>query len=113
MYKENDVAIKKLRIGMMSNEKLLKEFKREVTTLTRSRHTNLVMFYGASADRGHIIIVTEFCHGGTLFSLLHENLQVELTWSQRLQMALDIAMGMNYLHSENPPILHRDLKSLK
>jgi len=27
-------------------------------------------------------------------------------------MALDIAKGMNYLHTQEPPILHRDLKSL-
>ena len=27
-------------------------------------------------------------------------------------MALEIAKGVNYLHSFNPPILHRDLKSL-
>lgn len=25
---------------------------------------------------------------------------------------LDIARGMNYLHKFNPPIIHRDLKSL-
>jgi serine/threonine protein kinase len=27
-------------------------------------------------------------------------------------MALDIAKGMNYLHTQEQPILHRDLKSL-
>jgi hypothetical protein len=27
---------------------------------------------GATADSGHPVIVTEFCHGGTLFELLHE-----------------------------------------
>jgi len=45
----------------------LKEFKREVSTLARVRHPNLVMFMGASADKGHVVIVTEFCSGGTLF----------------------------------------------
>lgn len=66
-YKEADVAIKKLRNLMQANENTMKEFKREVSTLTRVRHPNLVLFMGASAEKGHILIVTEFCSGGTLF----------------------------------------------
>ena len=34
-----------------------------------------------------------------------------LTWHLRLQMALDAARGMLYLHTYKPPIVHRDLKS--
>jgi len=34
-----------------------------------------------------------------------------LTWRRRLNMALDAAKGMLYLHSRKPPIIHRDLKS--
>lgn len=29
----------------------------------------------------------------------------------RLRMAIDVAEGMAYLHSRDPPIIHRDLKS--
>ncbi len=29
----------------------------------------------------------------------------------RLSMALDAAKGMNYLHTSDPPVIHRDLKS--
>lgn len=64
-------------------------------------------------DKGHVCIVTEFCEGGNLFSCLHENKQIELSWKQRIKMSLDVARAMNFLHSFNPPILHRDLKSLK
>ena len=59
---------------------------------------------GACTDdqRGHVLILTEFCFGGTLFSLLHEKRSVELTLRQRYRMALDVAKGMNFLHIQEP-----------
>ena len=35
--------------------------------------------------------------------------EVHTTLLDRLRMAKDIALGMNWLHSNRPPILHRDL----
>lgn len=46
-YKEADVAVKKLRIFPSTTDNTLKEFKREVSTLTQVRHPNLVLFMGA------------------------------------------------------------------
>ena len=37
--------------------------------------------------------------------------EIELDMKRRLRMAMDVARGMNYLHSCRPPIVHRDLKS--
>ncbi|XP_031500834.2 probable leucine-rich repeat receptor-like protein kinase At2g28990 [Nymphaea colorata] len=35
-----------------------------------------------------------------------------LTWDKRLQMALSVATGLDYLHAGcNPPIIHRDVKT--
>jgi len=122
-YKENDVAVKKLRFpvdsGGPGSSNMTKEFQREIATLIKVRHTNLVNFMGACAEnnkvdgtQGSVLILTEFCFGGSLFSLLHEKRSVNLTFKQRYRMALDIARGMNFLHIQEPPILHRDLKSL-
>ena len=120
-YKENDVAIKKLRFpnGQGGSSNMTKEFQREIATLIKVRHTNLVNFMGACAQnnksdgsQGSVLILTEFCFGGSLFSLLHEKRSINITFKQRYRMALDIAKGMNFLHIQEPPILHRDLKSL-
>ena len=37
--------------------------------------------------------------------------QIPLDARRKVRMALDVAKGMNYLHSCRPPIVHRDLKS--
>jgi len=80
----------------------------EALTLNIS-HPNLVQCFDATT-RPPYIIVSEYCAGGSLYDLLHKTKQ-ELTWRQRLQILLDIAEGMEYLHSLVPIILHRDLKS--
>jgi len=109
-YKRTPVAIKMMRDTFMG-QSLKKEFEREVTAMMRLRHPNLVMFMGACAEP-QMIIVSEFCGGETLFKLLHEKKNIMLTWKQKLKMMKDVARGMFYLHDNNPPILHRDLKSL-
>ena len=82
--------------------------------MTHISHPNLVLFMGATADEGHPVIVTEFCHGGTLFEVLHEKKKSipHITFRQRHKMALDIAKGMHFMHTLKPPLMHRDLKSL-
>lgn len=44
-------------------------------------------------------------------ALCVQTLQQQLDWVRRINMALDAAKGMLYLHMCHPPILHRDLKS--
>jgi serine/threonine protein kinase len=58
------------------------------------------LFVGACADKGHVMIVTEYCFGGSLFSLLHEKkASSPLSNKQKFKIALDVAKGMNFLHT--------------
>ena len=105
-YRHTNVAIKVLRNNSQSVQK---EFEREVEVMAKLRHPNLVLFMGASFQKG-LCIVTEFCYGDTLFSLLHEKHNVLISLKQQVKMAKDTAQGMAFLHSSN--LIHRDLKSL-
>ena len=58
-----------------------------------------------------IFIITEYVAGGDLFSLLRSKEGRRLLPREKLQFALDVARGMAYLHSQEPPVIHRDLKS--
>lgn len=111
IYRGCEVAIKKLKLYEVKEESL-KEFKREISTLMLLRHPNLVLFMGAVIEPENISIVTEYCHGGTLFSLLHQRRSIDISWEFRVSILLEIAIGMNFLHTNNPFIIHRDLKSL-
>eukprot|EP00887_Chlorella_sp_A99_P004358 scaffold15.g4358.t1 len=61
-------------------------------------------------------IVTEYCALGSLSAVLRKGREdpaatSALTCRRRLSLVRDAALGMAYLHSRAPPIIHRDLKS--
>ncbi|BDA45207.1 probable serine/threonine-protein kinase SIS8 at C-terminar half [Coccomyxa sp. Obi] len=93
---------------------LLEELRKEARLMAVLRHPNIVMFLGACSSPP--CMVTEFCARGSLLDILsraRENpaAAAELGWNRRLNMALEAAKGMLYLHSRAEPVLHRDLKS--
>ena len=78
------------------------------------RHPNVVMYLGVCTDPP--LVVTEYCARGSLCDVLKRAghspaTAAALDWPRRLAMALDAAKGMTYLHSSDPPVIHRDLKS--
>lgn len=58
------------------------------------------------------MLIYEFMSNGSLASLLYGQEDRLLSWDERLQIALDISHGIEYLHDGAvPPVIHRDLKS--
>ncbi|CAL1395484.1 unnamed protein product [Linum trigynum] len=107
----SDVAVKVLTVQDFQDDQL-REFLREVSIMKRVRHPNVVLFMGAVTKRPHLSIVTEYLPRGSLYRLIHRPAAGEvLDQRRRLRIALDVAKGVNYLHSLTPPIVHWDLKS--
>mmetsp|Transcript_146291 Transcript_146291/g.380243 ORF Transcript_146291/g.380243 Transcript_146291/m.380243 type:complete len:392 (+) Transcript_146291:78-1253(+) len=80
-------------------------------SLTRDiKHPNLVKCFEATRQPP-CLFVSEYCAGGSLYNRLRDTKNPTLTWCQKLKILLDVAKGMEYLHSRKPCILHRDLKS--
>jgi len=73
------------------------------------RHPNIVMFMGACTKLPNLCIVLEFCSRKSLWNLLQKR-EINLNWQDKRTLAIEIARGMNYLHSFPTPVLHRDLK---
>ena len=109
VYRETEVAIK-LFVDQDVSDKVLEAFRKEVDILKKLRHPNILHFMGYCTVPPHMCIVTEYEHNGSLFKLLHRT-KIRLDNSQKLKIALDTAIGMHYLHTSKPPIVHGDLKS--
>jgi serine/threonine protein kinase len=91
-------------------QEIVEEIIGEAGMMAILRHPNVLQLFGCSLTAQAIWIVSELCSLGSLRQLLDDNdrsLPVEL----RLSMALQVAEGMAYLHNQDPPIIHRDLKS--
>ncbi|KAL7616058.1 hypothetical protein Lser_V15G01727 [Lactuca serriola] len=87
-------------------------FSAEIHTLTSCKHPNIVSLLGFCDEEGSdLILVYEYVSNGSLDDHLRSYDKMNsLKWEQRLQICLDIAQGLNYLHTEQS-IIHRDIKS--
>ena len=85
-------------------------FLRECEHSSRLRHPNIVRFFGIYHPPGARVpsLVMERLHC-SLTSLLEENPVVPV--GTKLSIIKDVALGLRYLHTCNPPIIHRDLSS--
>eukprot|EP00249_Psilotum_nudum_P015777 c25514_g1_i2 orf=375-2756(-) len=89
------------------------EFRNEVLLLSRLHHRNLVHLEGFCDNAGFQILVYEYMANGSLHSWLFSmNTSHELDWYKRLDIAVGVAQGLEYLHTyADPPVIHRDVKS--
>jgi len=103
------VAAKKILKTDIS-ESDLADFSQEILLMSKLRHPNIVQFLGACLEP-EICLLTEFFERGSLFDVLAKK-DIEIDWSRKLQIIKEITSGFVYLHTRNPPIIHRDIKSM-
>ncbi|KAB1200859.1 Chitin elicitor receptor kinase 1 [Morella rubra] len=89
-----------------------REFLAELNVLTRVHHLNLVRLIGYCIGES-LFLVYEFIENGNLSQHLRGSAGRDpLPWSARVQIALDSARGLEYIHEHTVPVyIHRDIKS--
>ncbi|XP_073311617.1 calcium/calmodulin-regulated receptor-like kinase 1 isoform X2 [Primulina huaijiensis] len=103
------VAVKVLATNSKQGEK---EFQTEVMLLGRLHHRNLVNLVGYCAEKNQHMLIYVYMSRGSLASHLYNEKLEPLSWKLRVQIALDVARGLEYLHDGAvPPVVHRDIKS--
>ncbi|KAJ7945808.1 putative Kinase [Quillaja saponaria] len=106
-----EVAWNQVKVAdLLRNSEDLERLYSEVHLLKTLKHKNIIKFYNSWVDTEHenINFITEIFTSGTLRQYRKKHKHVDLRalkkWSRQ------ILQGLFYLHSHDPPVIHRDLK---
>jgi serine/threonine protein kinase len=104
------VAVKQLQTTLRT-PRLEAALKRETYIMSQLHHPNVARCYGMVLQPDVLALVMTYYPQGTLLQLLQDDSR-DLTWVERVNLALDSAEGMAYLHNRPfEPIIHGDLKA--
>ncbi|KAF9678382.1 hypothetical protein SADUNF_Sadunf07G0029200 [Salix dunnii] len=90
------------------------DVSKEVDLLNKINHSNLIRLSGVCFNDGQWYLLYEYAVNGPLSDWIYvsSNEGKFLKFTQRIQIATDVATGLNYLHSfTNYPHVHKDIKS--
>eukprot|EP00817_Percolomonadidae_sp_ATCC50343_P001314 CAMPEP_0117419574 /NCGR_PEP_ID=MMETSP0758-20121206/1103_1 /TAXON_ID=63605 /ORGANISM="Percolomonas cosmopolitus, Strain AE-1 (ATCC 50343)" /LENGTH=498 /DNA_ID=CAMNT_0005200709 /DNA_START=482 /DNA_END=1975 /DNA_ORIENTATION=- len=104
-----DVGVKRILLSSLKKNNV-SNLPSEMQILQSLSHPNVIRYFHGFIKDEHLYLVTELCDKGDLRSILQDK-DIEITLAQKLDYCLDVAYGLHYLHTKNPPIIHRDLKA--
>ncbi|XP_018425875.1 PREDICTED: BDNF/NT-3 growth factors receptor isoform X1 [Nanorana parkeri] len=118
LYPEQDKILVAVKTLKDASDNARKDFHREAELLTNLQHEHIVTFYGVCVEGDPLIMVFEYmkhgdlnkflrAHGPDAVLMAEGNRPAELSQSQMLHIAQQIAAGMVYLASQH--FVHRDL----
>ncbi|KAL1212690.1 Receptor-like protein 52 [Cardamine amara subsp. amara] len=112
------VAVKRIWDNKKLDKNVEKEFIAEVEILGTIRHANIVKLLCCISREDSKLLVYEYLEKRSLDQWLHGKKERgvgetdNLSWSQRLNIAVGAAQGLCYMHHDcTPAIIHRDVKS--
>lgn len=109
VLRDQEVAIK--RMAALKT----KEFMAEMKVLCKVHHASLVELIGYAATDDELFLIYEYAEKGSLKSHLHDPQnkgQTTLSWISRVQISLDAARGLEYIHEHTKNhYVHRDIKT--
>ena len=103
-----------IRGDLAAIKKMDGDVSNEITLLNKINHFNVIRLCGICFNDRHWYLVHEYAVNGPLTDWIYnknDDMRI-LVWTQRIQIALDVATGLDYLHSyTSPPYVHKDIRS--
>lgn len=105
------VALKRMRVEVAETPAALQQFEREARICALLSHENIVGVRAFGKDAAGPFLALEYVEGRPASQLLraYEALGDVLPAAAVLQLALDIASGLDAAHRQQPAVIHRDI----
>ncbi|KAK9675948.1 hypothetical protein RND81_11G043500 [Saponaria officinalis] len=101
---------REVAVKMLHESDAPMQFSNEIDVFGKISHKNLVSLLGYCEDGTRLALIYEYMDNRDLRALLSENAG-SLSWTDRLNIAIDTAEGLHYLHKHcTVRIVHRDVK---
>ncbi len=101
---EREVALKVMSPTLAASTDFCEQFLKEGRITAKLTHPNLVTVYDIGSHHGIYYMASEYLPAGSL----RERLQPGMNVTEALEIARDIASGLNYAHDKG--FVHRDVK---
>src|SRR5215469_16433131 len=107
------VAIKEMSQSGLSQQQVKEAadaFKQEAIILAGLQHPNLPNIFDHFEENGRWYLVMSFIPGETLAEYLSKTKEGKIPLDEALQIGIQLSTVLDYLHTQQPPIIFRDLK---
>jgi len=103
-------AVKEIRIDkrLGTDIKFKKDIETELGILTELQHPHIVLYLGHDYIEAHLYIYLEYMPGGSVAQVLSQFGPFDESLIRTY--ASDLLEGLDYLHTRQPAVLHRDIK---
>jgi serine/threonine protein kinase len=105
-----EVAVKIVRSYLADDDtadKMKRHFCRELAVWRGLKHPNVVCFLGISCDFGQLpSMISPWYRNGNAISYLRQHPN-----ANRIKILRGVASAVRFMHEQNPPIIHGDLKA--
>jgi len=106
--RDKNVAVKVIKVDPEQQD-IVDRLRNEIEVMSGVNHENICQYMGSCMTLENDLMIITQLKSKSLADVLYDNTILSL--SDLIRIALDVALGLSWLHHSNPKIIHADVKA--